>query len=277
MKYEPMNSNVTHLKTIGRFKRLLSLRTAPILLMIFSSSVSLAWGPTGHRVTGWIAEQHISKKVKKELARILDDQSLAMASTWMDEIRSDSSYDYTSDWHWVTIPEGLTYQQSEKNKNGDLLQTIERLTSALKSKSLTTSEEREYLKMLIHLIGDIHQPLHVGGGNDRGGNDIKVTWFRRQSNLHRVWDSDMIDDTRLSYTELAASLDKPNQTQLEAWRKSDVRDWAQESVLLRPEVYGYEGTRLGYEYSYRKFNIVRQRLLQAGVRLANVLNELYGS
>ena len=276
MKYEPMNSNVAHLKTIGPFKRLLFIRTASVLLMIFSSSVSLAWGPTGHRVTGWIAEQHISKKVKKELARILDDQSLAMASTWMDEIRSDSSYDYTSDWHWVTIPEGLTYQQSEKNKNGDLLQTIERLTSALKSKSLTTSEEREYLKMLIHLIGDIHQPLHVGGGNDRGGNDIKVTWFRRQSNLHRVWDSDMIDDTRLSYTELAASLEKPDAATVSSWQKSDIYSWAKESMRYRESVYRYGRGDLGYKYAYENFHIVRHRLLQAGIRIAGVLNDIYG-
>jgi S1/P1 Nuclease len=271
-----MNSNVAHLKTIGPFKRLLSIRTASVLLIIFSSSVSLAWGPTGHRVTGWIAEQHISKKVKKELARILDDQSLAMASTWMDEIRSDSSYDYTSDWHWVTIPEGLTYQQSEKNKNGDLLQTIERLTSALKSKSLTTSEEREYLKMLIHLIGDIHQPLHVGGGNDRGGNDIKVTWFRRQSNLHRVWDSDMIDDTRLSYTELAASLEKPDAATVSSWQKSDIYSWAKESMRYRERVYRYGRGDLGYKYAYENFHIVRHRLLQAGIRIAGVLNDIYG-
>ena len=131
--------------------------------------------------------------------------------------------------------------------------------------------------MLIHLIGDIHQPLHVGGGNDRGGNDVKLMWFRAESNLHRIWDSDMIDDTRLSYTELAASLDKPEQAQLAAWRNSNVRDWAHESVMLRNEVYGFTGTRLGYEYSYRKFHIVRQRLLQAGIRLAHVLNEIYGS
>ena len=246
------------------------------ILTCYSFGV-FAWGPTGHRVTGQIASKYLNKKARKHLDRILNGQSLAMASTWMDEIRSDSLYDFTSDWHWVTVPDGSNYAQSEKNPKGDVIFTIERLISELKSKKLSPKEEMEYVKMLIHLIGDIHQPLHVGGGDDRGGNDVKLMWFRSESNLHRIWDSDMIDDTRLSYTELAASLDKPNQTQLEAWRKSNVRDWAQESVLLRPEVYGYEGTRLGYEYSYRKFHIVRHRLLQAGVRLANVLNELYGS
>ena len=178
-------------------------------LIMFLSFPGFAWGPTGHRATGLVAEKYLNKKAKKELLRILGGQSLAMASTWMDEVRSDSTYDYMSDWHWVTIQDGQTYDQSEKNPNGDVMQTIERIIASLKSKKLSAKEEVEYLKILIHLVGDIHQPLHVGGGNDRGGNDVKVMWFRTDSNLHRVWDSDMIDDTHLSYTELGESLNKP--------------------------------------------------------------------
>jgi hypothetical protein len=245
-------------------------------LFIFLTYETFAWGATGHRVTGWIAEQYLNKKAKKELARLLNGQSLAMVSTWMDEIRSDSTYNYTSDWHWVTVPDGMTYDQTEKNPKGDVIEALERLISELKSGKVNGAKEQEYIKMIIHLIGDIHQPLHVGGGNDRGGNDVKVMWFRVDSNLHRVWDSDMIDDTRLSYTELAASLDKPTSSQLAFWRNSSVRDWANESIALRPEVYSYRSTRLGYEYSYRKFHLVRERLLQAGIRLAEVLNQIYG-
>lgn len=248
--------------------------TAIIVLLI--TSPAFGWGPTGHRVTGWIAEKHLTKKAKKELQRILGDQSLAMASTWMDEIRSDSTYDYMGDWHWVTVPHGQTYQTSEKNPNGDIIQTIERIINALKSKKLSAKEEAENVKILIHLIGDIHQPLHVGLGNDRGGNDIKVSWFRSESNLHRVWDSDMIDDTKLSYTELAESLDKPDATKIAAWQKNDARDWATESISYRDAVYNYGNGKLGYKYSYLNFHIVRHRLLQAGIRLAGVLNDIYG-
>ena len=249
------------------------------LLLIFAVVFTNAycWGPTGHRATGLIAEKYLNKKAKREIERILNGQSLAMASTWMDEIRSDSTYDYTSDWHWVTIPDGMTYEQSEKNKNGDVIQTIEKLIRELKSRKLTPKQEAENIKMLIHLVGDIHQPLHVGRGNDRGGNNVRIMWFRVDSNLHRVWDADMIDDTRLSYTELAQSLDEPTQTQLQQWKKSSVRDWANESVQLRDQVYRYKGEKLGYEYSYRNFHHVRHRLLQAGVRLGLILNEIYGA
>jgi len=245
-------------------------------LLILVAVITFAWGPIGHRATGWIADKHLNKKARKEVARILSGQSLAMASTWMDEIRSDSTYDHTSDWHWVTIPEGKTYQESEKNPNGDIIQTIERIVNELKSKKLNAQEETEHLKMLIHLVGDIHQPLHVGFGNDRGGNDIKVMWFRTDSNLHRVWDSDMIDDTKLSYTELAESLTNPTETEILMWQKSSVYDWTSESMGYRNQVYNYGNGKLGYKYSYLYFHIVRHRLLQGGIRLAGILNEIYG-
>jgi len=245
-------------------------------LLFLITSTTFGWGPNGHRATGWIAEKHLSKKARKELNRILSGQSLAMASTWMDDIRSDSTYDYTSDWHWVTIQEGQTYQQSEKNPKGDIIETLERIISALKSKKLNAKEEVQHLKMLIHLVGDIHQPLHVGSGNDRGGNDIKVTWFRAESNLHRVWDSDMIEGTKLSFTELAESLDKPADAQIQGWQNSTANDWATESMGYRDQVYDYGDGKLGYLYSYKYFHIIRHRLLQSGIRLAGVLNEIYG-
>lgn len=245
-------------------------------LLVLACLCSYGWGPTGHRATGLVAEKYLTKKAKKELLRILNDQSLAMASTWMDEIRSDSTYDYMSDWHWVTIQDGQTYDQSEKNPNGDIIQTLERIIAALKSKKLTPKEETQHIKILAHLVGDIHQPLHVGGGNDRGGNDVKVTWFRNDSNLHRIWDSDMIDDTRLSYTELGESLEKPDAVKLTAWQKATVRDWATESMSYRSRIYDYGNGKLGYKYAYDNFDIVRLRLLQSGVRLAGLLNEIYG-
>jgi hypothetical protein len=247
-----------------------------VQLILFVSVSSFGWGPTGHRATGLVAEKYLTKKARKELQRILGGQSLAMASTWMDEIRSDTAWNFTADWHWVTIQESQSYDNSEKNPNGDIIQSIEKIIGALKSKKLSAKEEVEQLKMLIHLIGDIHQPLHVGGGNDRGGNDVKVSWFRTDSNLHRVWDTDMIDDTRLSFTELAESLEKPDATRLTALQKTNVRDWATESMSYRKDVYNIGEGKLGYLYSYNNFHIVRLRLLQAGVRLAGVLNEIYG-
>ena len=168
--------------------------TIPILLLTFSINAS-AWGPTGHRVAGWIAEKYLSRKARTALDKLLKGQTLAIASTWMDEVRSDSAYDHMNDWHWVTIPDGGSYESSEKNPNGDIIGTLQRIIVELKSNDLDERAEIERVKILIHLVGDIHQPLHVSAADDRGGNNVQVMWFRNQSNLHRVWDSDIIDDT----------------------------------------------------------------------------------
>jgi hypothetical protein len=257
------------LPMLRKFKLLTVLLTA-IAINTF------AWGPTGHRATGWIAEKYLNQKAKKNLEKLLHGKSIAMVSTWMDEVRSDSSFDYMNDWHWVTIPFGKTYEQSEKNQNGDIILTLERILKELKSRKLNVAEQLQHIKILIHLVGDIHQPLHVGGRDDKGGNEVKVSWFRSESNLHRVWDSEMIDDSRLSYTELAQSLDKPSETEIKQWQQSSLRTWAMENQAYEKNVYNIGNGRLGYQYTYLNFHIVRQRLLQAGVRLAGLLNDIYG-
>jgi hypothetical protein len=246
------------------------------LICFITFNVAFGWGATGHRATGWIAEKYLSKKAKKQLQRILKGQSLAMVSTWMDDVRSDSTYDHMTDWHWVTIPEGQTYEESTKNPNGDVIATIERITNELKTKKLSDQQQLIYVMILTHLIGDIHQPLHVGKRDDKGGNDVKLQWFREETNLHRIWDSDMIDETRLSYTELAQSLSVPTSDEIAKWQKHTVRDWAAESRSYDKQVYTFTGTRMGYRYSYANYHVVRLRILQAGVRLAGVLNDIYG-
>lgn len=235
-----------------------------------------AWGQTGHRTIGRVAETHLTSTAKKKLATILEGESLAMASTWMDEIRSNRKYHYMSDWHWVTIPDGQTYAQTEKNPHGDIIETIERMIKELSLGQLAPDKEKEQIKILIHLVGDIHQPLHVGTGEDRGGNETKVRWFERKSNLHRVWDSEMIEDTQLSDTELVLSLDRISKNKVKKLQNTSTYDWARESKELRKQVYAIGDGNLGYEYAFRNIKTVRKRLQQAGVRLAGLLNEIYG-
>ena len=249
---------------------------AYLIILFFGSQLSVfAWGVTGHRAVGLIAERNLSPKAKMKLEKILSGESIAMVSTWMDEIRSDSTYNHTADWHWVTIETGKTYEESPKNPNGDVIMTIDRLIAELKSKKLSAKQELEHVKMLIHLVGDIHQPLHVGCCDDQGGNRVRLKWFRNDSNLHRVWDSEMIDDTRLSYTELADAVGKPTKETILKLQKDGVRDWANGSMSLRKQVYSIGDGNLSYKYSYQNFGSVKQRILEAGIRLAGVLNSIY--
>ena len=252
------------------------MRNLVLLLAFLLSVEAFGWGPTGHRATGLIAEQYLTAKARKRVAEILGQESLAMVSTWMDEIRSDSTYNYAITWHYTTIPDGKKYEDVASNPDGKVVEMIEKFINDLKSRKLNKQQEVETLKMLVHLVGDIHQPLHVGKPGDRGGNDIKVKWFRNESNLHRVWDSEMIDDTRLSYTELAGSLGKPDKITVSQWQAASVRKWALEDIALRQQVYAVGNGNLGYEYSYKHFALAKHRMLQAGIRLAGVLNSIYG-
>jgi len=234
------------------------------------------WGQIGHYVTGEIAEYHLTDTARERVNEILGDKSMALATVWMDDIRSDSRYDHTNTWHWATIPDGMTYEEAEQEEAGDIIWALETLIDELKKGELSEKEEREKLKMVMHMIGDIHQPLHVGTGEDRGGNDVRVQWMGNNSNLHRVWDSDIINSIQMSFTELARELNTATPEQVTEWQKATVRDWAYESVSYRDRIYDLpDDLRIGFDYRYQNKEIVFKRLLQAGVRMAGVLNEIY--
>ena len=131
---------------------------------------------------------------------------------------------------------------------------------------------------LIHLVGDLHQPLHIGRAEDRGGNDIQVQWFGRGSNLHRVWDSNLIDDYGMSYTELANSLPRWSRAKIRQMQQGSIYEWVAEIHQVTNRVYDSAevGEKLGYRYRYDWWDTVEEQLLTGGVRLAAVLNEIYG-
>lgn len=255
----------------------MKLLPALLVFLLFQPASAFAWGATGHRVVGAIAEQHLNRKARKAVHQILGIESMAIAANWMDNIKSEDSYDYMRDWHWVTIPDGQTYATAEKNPDGDAVEAINRMVAALKSDTLTKERQAFCLKVLIHLIGDLHQPLHVGRGDDKGGNDFQVRWFNKGSNLHRVWDSGMINHSQLSFSELATSVDHATKDQLRAWTQGTAADWAQENLAFRAAIYPEKpGAKLGWGYQYEHWPLVQQQLLKAGIRLAGILNAVLG-
>lgn len=251
-----------------------------ILSLIFNLSHALNtpyWGATGHRAVGEIATLHLSKKAKKEIEKILGGQGLALVSTYGDDIKSDDAYDKYYTWHFVNFPFDTKYEDSEKNKRGDIVMGIEHCISVLKDPNSSEQDKVFFLKFLVHLIGDLHQPLHVGRGEDKGGNDIKVEWHRRKSNLHRVWDSDMIGFYNMSYSELVDNRNKLSKAQITTIQEGSILDWTYESQALAKKVYASAEpeAKLSYRYSYDHFEIVRTQLQKSGIRLAKVLNDIF--
>lgn len=239
---------------------------------------AFGWGQTGHRIVGQIAEWHLNKRAEKRISGLLGPTSLAMTSTWMDEIKSVPAYDYLNSWHYLTVKENGIYDPDLQEAGGDAYNKTKMIISALKNGELDSKQELEYLKMLVHLVGDLHQPLHVGTGEDRGGNDVEVTYFNQKTNLHAVWDSRVIDGKNLSYTELAEHLNRRSTKQIvRTYQSNGIEIWLKEAVELRPIIYDLpEDKRLFYEYGYKTYPVIEERLLVGGIRLAGILNEIYG-
>lgn len=253
-----------------------------VLLLFLVSSISYSntspvWSKTGHRVIGDVAQAHLSRKAKKAIADLLNGQSLASVSNFADEIKADTFYRKFSSWHYVNIPKGKTYKETEPFKYGDLVTGIRECKRVIKDKNSSKNERAFYLKMLIHLVGDLHQPMHVGRLEDKGGNDIQVQWFNEGSNLHKIWDTNMVDDYGMSYTELSAALPKFSKNQKKTIQEGGLLDWVEESHLLADKVYESVevGEKLYYRYGYQWWSTVETQLQKGGLRLAKVLNDLF--
>ncbi len=252
-----------------------------IFLFLLLSNLSFAnddiWSKMGHRAVGEVAEEHLTRKAKRAITKLLNGQSLAAVSNFADEIKADSTYRKFSAWHYVNFPADKKYTDVEPSKYGDLIIGIEKCIEIVKDKNSSKEDKAFYLKMLVHLIGDLHQPMHVGRLEDKGGNDIQVQWFNKGSNLHKVWDANMINDYEMSYTELATSLPRLTEAQKKSIQLGGIYDWVEESQDIANEIYDSVevGEKLFYRYRYVWWDTVEIQLQKGGLRLAKVLNGLF--
>jgi hypothetical protein len=250
---------------------------ASIGLLLLAPSLALPWGSIGHRIVGRIAEQHLSPEARQHVQALLGSESLAQVSTWPDEIRSDPAWKHADLWHYVSIADDETYETVPKNPAGDVVEVLQRFTGVLRDPQAAPQDKVVAVKFLVHLVGDIHQPLHVGRREDQGGNTIQVQWFGAPSNLHKVWDEQLIEAEKLSFSEFAGFLAPPTAAEIATWQQSIVLDWVREAMSLRPQVYDIGDGQLSYAYIFKQMPTVKERLLRAGVRLAGLLNTIFAA
>jgi len=253
------------------------------LFIIYLPVKSMAWGTEGHRIAGYIAESYLTPKAKAAIKALLGDTSIAIASNWADFIKSDPNYNYLSAWHYVDLDKSYTYSELQEHLKldtiADAYTKLNFLIAELKKKDLARDKKLLYLRMVIHIVEDIHQPMHLGHTSDKGGNDIKVTWLGNPSNLHSVWDSGLIDFQQLSYTEYASTINFTTAAQRAQWQKEPISQWLFESNQIADKLYEEvkSGDNLsGFKYNFNHIAIVNRQLLKAGVRLAGVLNAIFG-
>jgi len=258
-------------------------KTGIIILFLGISFQTMAWGLLGHRIVGEIADSYLSKKAKKEIYNILGTESIAMSSNWADFVKSDPAYNYLYNWHFINFKTGLTQQQFQAALDADTATDaytkINFLAAELKKKNLPQEKKILYLRMLIHIVGDVHQPLHMGRLDDRGGNNIRVLWFKDTVNLHQVWDERLIGFQQLSYTEYATAINHTTAAQSAAWQKEPVATWLYQGYQCAEKIYSDIKTpdqKLDYKYNYNYLDMLNTQLLKGGVHLAGLLNQIFG-
>jgi hypothetical protein len=252
-------------------------------LLFYIPFQSMAWGMEGHRVVGEIADSYLSPAARKKVKQILGDESMAMASNWADFIKSDSNYRYLNVWHYADFKPGLSYEQIQdelkRDTSANAYNKLLFMVNELKTKKdLTAQQKLFYLRMIIHIVGDVHQPLHVSVEGTSGGNDVKVMWFNEQTNLHRVWDEHLVSHQGLSYTEMTDAINHTSSKQRKELQKQPITQWLYESYLISQQLHDdikQPNQKLSYNYNFKFLATMNEQLLKGGVHLAGLLNDIF--
>jgi hypothetical protein len=255
-----------------------------IALFFYLPITSMAWGLLGHRVVAEIAQGYLSPKAKAAIKSIFGDSTMALNANWADFIKSDPSYKYLDAWHYVDFKAGMSCDDVKKYLSTDTAVDayvkINFLVKELKSKKLDKEKQKMYLRLLIHIVGDIHQPFHSGHEEDLGGNKVSVLWFGQKTNLHSVWDTKLVEDQSLSYTEYVKAINFTTLKQRQTWQKQSIADWICDTHSIAENLYleiKEPDQKLSYRYIFDHIATANQQMLKGGVHLAGLLNEIFGS
>jgi hypothetical protein len=253
------------------------------ILFAFVFILFISWGVTGHRTVGKIAENHLTPKAMAGVKDLLGDATLADVSTWADEVRPKPEYKQTGPWHYINLPLGLSYAEFksrvENMLEANVYSSIVKQLQLLMDTTVSREQKVEALKFLVHFVGDLHQPMHVSREEDKGGNTIQLNFDGQGTNLHAIWDSKLIDHSGMDYQQLAAKYDHPTAAQVRQWQGDPIIKWMWESYQITTQLYAEVDTMknrsIGQAYYDEHWATVPQRLEEAGVRLAGLLNVVF--
>lgn len=251
-------------------------KIAYLLFVIILSGVAnnaFAWGKRGHYMVSEIAFSFLDTNVRAEVHKYLGEITIEQAGTWMDDMRSDHRYDYMKPWHYVNVEKGKEYEpNNEENAVNELNKVIKELEHKEK---LSDDDIKKDVLILFHLVGDLHQPLHAGYSIDKGGNDISVDYIGKTSNLHRVWDSEIIEGENITVQDCMASIKKYNKSSLAKLKKIDVVEWMNSSRAQLSDVYDFKNNVIDKAYAEKNKPLIENDIFTAGVRLASVLETVF--
>ncbi len=245
-----------------------------------SANQAVAWGPEGHRVVGLLAETQFTPGAREKLLAILgsnDREAVAEWCNWPDRWRDTAEGAWSAPLHYINVPRHAAAFEPGRDCGGGHCSAgaLRRYAGELGDADLPGAQRRRAWGWVCHLAGDIHQPMHNGFGEDRGGNDFPVVFRGRSTNLHAFWDHDLIrssyTDWRLLPGDLAHLLTPPDKL---GWQPGDAYAWIVEShELLRD--FGYPpSAEITPEFTAERWLLAREQLALAASRLAALVNEV---
>ncbi|MCF6262064.1 MAG: S1/P1 nuclease [Xanthomonadales bacterium] len=255
-------------------------------LLVSISANSYSWGRDGHAIVGKIAIDRIAPQTRDWLAEILGDtsnQTLYFSCNWPDIVREQDQYDPTRPFHYVNLPRGVRHYNAERDcaDGRCVTEKIKYFAARLQQSELPKVERIKAFNWLCHLLGDLHQPLHAGFKDDRGGNDVKVKFHGASIRLHQLWDTGVIRRRYSRWLALASQLQakaQPDKALELPWQLSSVEGWTNEShqLVLGDKIYPPKGrVKISKAFEQQADLLIKQRLSTAGLRLATILTAVH--
>ena len=244
-----------------------------VVLALNTPSKSFAWGSRGHQLVAKIAFKYLDENTQNIVKHYLKRISIEDAATWMDDNRSNNYYDYMKSWHYIDIPRDSVYKPTSE---GNIVTVLNSIILAMKHKeNLKDSKIKEYTLIVFHLMGDLHQPLHTGYTNDKGGNTIDIKAPGYTGNLHSFWDTEIIEQRNITVDSCTQFYGTYSPSQIKGITNINLLQWMRESRLLLDRVYNFKDNTVTKEYVDGNVEIIEKQLLSAGLRLASVLTEIF--
>lgn len=246
------------------------IKTALILTLLFLyGSDIFAWGKKGHEIVAEVAFSRLNPQTKTNILKYLNGLTIQQASTWMDDVRNDPAYRSLEKAHYINIP-------SSSNPETDVKRELEKTFEELKNKkSFPDSIIRIDILKLIHLIADVHQPLHTGYETDRGGNTILVEFNGKKSNLHRVWDSQIIEKSEIAIFNIENKITKMTKEERLKISNVNVELWIKETQTSLRHVYSMKKNVIDDNYISISTVIIEMQLAKAALRLQSALEKYF--
>ena len=250
-----------------------------IAISAFTALQGLSWGQKGHDTVAFIAENHLTPATKAMVDSLFDGKSIVYYSNWLDNASHSPEYAYSKTWHYKNIDADETFRSARVNPDGDVVQAIYSQSAVLADPDIVKDQKALALKMIVHLVGDLHQPMHMGHASDLGGNRWNVKFFGSPANLHSIWDSRVLGSGhKWSYTEWQQQIDRADSvTTAEILTNAYPENWAEQSYEIAKKIYETTpvNTDIKYDYIAEWTPVIEKQLLSGGLRLADLLNTVF--